>query len=65
MKFLGLRLWNRKQYNHEQKKVLCPNGHEMHVVLGVHPEDTAKLVEENEPFIARLPPWVHVPDRGG
>ena len=65
MKLLGLRLLNRKQYNYEQKKVLCPSGHKMHVVLGVPPEDTAKLVAENEPFIVRLPPWVHVPDGGG
>lgn len=65
MRFLGLRLAKRTEYDVERKKVCCPNGHEMHVVRGVPPEDTAKLVAENEPFIALLPPWVRIRDSGG
>ena len=65
MKFIGLRLSNRKQYNREQKRVFCPNGHEMHVVYSVPPDLTVKLIAENEPFIVLLPPWIRVRDSGG
>jgi hypothetical protein len=64
MRFLGLKLLNRKSYDVERKKVHCPNCDCLMEPVRYAVEDTDALIARGERFVVHVPPWL-VSEYGG
>lgn len=66
MRFLGLELLDRKSYDKERRKVLCPVcGCLMERIPYAPLEETDDLIARGERFVVSAPPWLAIGSFGG